>query len=42
MSNIYNELCKEQIYEEIVQKYMDKGYTEEEAKAKENLNKMQL
>ena len=34
MSNIYNELCKEQIYEEIVQKYMDKGYTEEEAKAK--------
>ena len=34
MSNIYNELCKEQIYEEIVQKYMDKGYTEEEAEAK--------
>ena len=28
MSNIYNELCKEQIYEEIVQNYMDRGYTE--------------
>jgi hypothetical protein len=32
MSNIYNELCKEQVYEEIVQNYMDKGYTEDQAK----------